>query len=185
MNLIRWNPAFDLLNVHSEMDRVFNELIGGTGFNPRYNGGSTAPAYLPVDIRREGDDVIVEASVPGFRPEEVNVTVDAGVMTISASHEEEREEKEGEYLRRERYIGQVYRQIDLGDQVDGERAEAAFKDGVLSVRIPLLSKPEPKRIPVHGESRSENGKANGRATANAASSARETVGTATPGGEQK
>lgn len=151
MNLIRWNPAFDLLNVHSEMDRVFNELVGGTGFNPRYNGGATAPAYLPVDIRREGNGVVVEASVPGFSPDEVSITVDGGVMTISAAHQEEKETGEGEYLRRERYIGRVYRQIDLGDQVDGERAEASFKDGVLNVSIPLVSKPEPRRIPVRGE----------------------------------
>ena len=152
MNLVRWNPAFDLLNVHSEMDRVFNELVRGTGFNPRFDGGSTAPAYLPVDVRKDGETILVEASVPGFRPEEVSVTVDDGVLTISAAHSEEAAQTAGQYLRRERFSGQVYRQISLGEQVDGEKAEAAFKDGVLAVTVPLVSKPEPRRIPVKGDS---------------------------------
>ncbi|GAC1331066.1 MAG: hypothetical protein NVSMB17_08900 [Candidatus Dormibacteria bacterium] len=148
MNLVRWNPAFDLLNVHSEMDRVFNDLLKGSGFNPRYSGGAGAPAYLPVDIRKDGESVVVEASVPGFAPEEVSVTVDAGVLTISATHETSDEQAAGQYLRRERYVGQFYRQVALGDQVDGEKAEASFREGVLSVTIPLVSKPEPRRIPV-------------------------------------
>jgi len=151
MNIVRWNPAFDLLNVHSEMDRVFNELVRGAGFNPRFEGGPAAPAYLPVDIRKDGEAILVEASVPGFRPEEVSVTVDDGVLTIAAAHADESAQSGGQYLRRERFAGQVYRQISLGEQVDGEKAEAAFKDGVLAVTIPLVSKPEPRRIPVKGD----------------------------------
>ena len=151
MNLIRWNPAFDLLNVHSEMDRVFNELVSGAAFSPRYGTGAAAPAYLPIDMRREGENVCVEASVAGFRPDEVSVTVDAGVLSIAAAHQADNETDERQYVRRERYAGQVYRQIALGDQVDGERAEASFRDGVLTVTIPLVTKPEPRRIPVRSE----------------------------------
>ncbi|MFN2463000.1 MAG: Hsp20/alpha crystallin family protein [Candidatus Dormibacteria bacterium] len=150
MNLVRWNPAFDLLGVHSEMDRVFNDLLKGSGFSPRYDGGANAPVYLPVDIRREGDSLVIDASVPGFTPEEVNVTVDAEVLTIAASHENQADQAERQYLRRERHLGQFYRQIALGDQVDGERAEAAFKDGVLTVTVPMVVKPEPRRIPIKG-----------------------------------
>ena len=148
MNLIRWNPAYDLLNVHSELDRVFEGLLQGSGFSPRYNGnGASAPAFLPVDIRREGNAAVIEASVPGFKPEEVEVTVDGGVLTISANHEETTE-TEGEYMRRERYVGRFYRQIALGEQVDGDRAEAQFDNGVLRVTVPLVTKPEPRRIRV-------------------------------------
>ena len=151
MNLIRWNPAFDLLNVHSEMDRVFNELVSGAGFSPRYGTGAAAPAYLPIDVRREGENVHVEASVAGFRPDEVSLTVEAGVLTIAAAHEPDSEAEERQYVRRERYSGKLYRQIALGDQVDGERADASFKNGVLTVTIPLVTKPEPRRIPVRSE----------------------------------
>lgn len=146
MNLVRWSPAFDLLNVHSELDRVFNDLVNGSGFNPRYNGGA-APAFLPVDVRKDGASVVIEASVPGFTPEEVSVTVDAGVLTISAEPAETAT-GEGDYLRRERFVGQYYRQISLGEQVDGDHADAVFTNGVLTVTVPLVAKPEPKRIPV-------------------------------------
>jgi HSP20 family protein len=149
MSMIRWNPAFDLLNVHSELDRVFNELVGGTGFNPRYNGEGQAPAYLPIDIRREDNRVVIEASVPGFRPEDVSVTFEGGALTIAAGRDEAHSETTGEYVRRERYAGKFYRQIALGDQVDGDRAEAGFNNGVLTVTVPMVSKPEPRRIPVN------------------------------------
>jgi HSP20 family protein len=147
VNIIRWNPAFDLLNVHSELDRVFNELVSGSGFSPRYAGEGRAPAFLPIDVRRDGGNVVVEASVPGFTPEEVSVTFDGGVLTISATHEEQTQAK-GDYVRQERHVGQVYRQISLGDQVDGDNAQAAFANGVLTVTVPLMTKPEPRRIPV-------------------------------------
>ena len=86
--------------------------------------------------------------MPGFTPEEVSVTVDGGVLTISARREQSEETKDGDYLRQERYFGSLYRQISLGEGVDGDKAKADFRNGVLSVEIPLVSKPEPKRIPV-------------------------------------
>ena len=151
MNIVRWNPAFDVLNVQAEIDRVFEELVRGRGLNARFNG--TGASFLPVDIKRTDNAILVEASVPGYKPDEVNVTVDRGVLTISARRETSEENRSGEYLRQERRFGSLYRQITLGEGVDGERAQADFKDGVLTVTIPLVSKPEPKRIPVNAEAR--------------------------------
>ena len=147
MKLIRWNPTYDLLNVHSELDRVFGELMDGRAFNPRYDQGNGTPAFLPLDIRRDGDAVVVEASVPGYAPEEVEVTVEDGTLTISAGRDEETP-AEGAYLRRERYVGRYFRQISLGEQVDGDKAQATFNNGVLTVTIPTVTRPEPRRIPV-------------------------------------
>jgi HSP20 family protein len=152
MKLIRWNPAYDLLSVHSELDRVFGELMNGSGFNPRYSDAESGPAFLPIDVRRDGYSVVVEASVPGFTPEEVSVTFDGGVLTIMANREESRE-AQGDYLRRERYAGRYYRQVSLGDQVDGDQARATFDHGVLTVSVPTISKPEPRRIPVSAPTR--------------------------------
>jgi HSP20 family protein len=149
MKLIRWNPAFDLINVHSELDRVFNELVGGAAFNPQYAGDGAAPTFLPIDIRRDGENVVVQASVPGFKPQEVSVTFDGGVLTIATRHADE-QETGGQYLRRERRVGRFYRQISLGEQVDGDRAQATFDNGVLTVTIPLVNRPEPRQIPING-----------------------------------
>jgi HSP20 family protein len=149
MNMVRWKPAFDMLNVHSEIDRVFEELVGGSRFGSSGNGGSAG--FLPVDIKRSDANLVVEASVPGFKPEEVSVTVDGGILTISAQREASEEKREGEYLRQERRFSSLYRQITLGEGVDGDKAAADFNNGVLTVTIPLVSKREPKRIPVRAE----------------------------------
>jgi HSP20 family protein len=140
MNLVRWNPTF-------EIERVFDELMRGTALASGVNR-SRAATLLPIDVKRGDSVVTVEASVPGFKPEEVNVTVDAGILTISAQRDTNEETEDSGYLRQERYVGSLYRQIALGDGVDGDNAKADFKNGVLTVTVPLLSKPEPKRIPV-------------------------------------
>jgi HSP20 family protein len=142
MNLVRWNPTF-------EIERVFDELMRGTALASRENGRTAT--LLPIDIKRGDKDLTVEASVPGFKPEEVNVTVDAGVLTISAQRETAEDFKDGDYVRQERYFGSLYRQIALGEGVDGDKAKADFRNGVLTVTVPLVSKPEPKRIPVRAE----------------------------------
>jgi len=152
VELIRWNPAYDLLNVHSELDQVFDRMLQGWGFTPRYSD-RTGQGFLPVDIHRAADSVVIEASVPGFKPEDVSVTVEGNVLTIQAERDESSEAAEKEYVRKERHVGGFYRQIALGDEVEGEKALADFKDGVLTVKVPLVAKPEPKRIPITVEAR--------------------------------
>jgi HSP20 family protein len=147
MTLIRYNPTTDLFNLHSELDRVFTEL--SRGLFPSTTGQSDgAMSYLPLDIHRVENALEIEASVPGFSPEEVTVTVDQGVLTIEAQKQQESENNEKDYVRRERYVGRLYRQVLLGEGIDGENIQATFKDGVLKVTAPLPAKPEPKRIPV-------------------------------------
>jgi HSP20 family protein len=157
MPIIRWNPSTDLLNLHSELDRVFNDVIPGPaglfGDDERARA-----ALLPVDIRRDGDQLVIEAPAPGFDPNEVRVTVDGGVLTIDAHHEQEKEDKNDDYLRKERFSGRLFRQVSLPVEVIGDKAQASFKDGMLVVRAPLSKKTEPKRIPVTTEATGSAGK---------------------------
>jgi HSP20 family protein len=145
MALIRWTPANELFNIHSELDRVFGDMMREISASTVAGNGQT---ILPVDVRRDGNQLVIEASVPGFKPDEVNVTVDNGVLTIDAQHQEESEKTEKDFIRRERYQGRYFRQLTLGEKVDGDKARAEFKDGILTVSVPLISKPEPKRIAV-------------------------------------
>ena len=146
MALIRWSPTSEILNIHSELDRVFGDLMRDV--SAPVLGGNGTQTFLPLDVHRDADMLVVEASVPGYGPEDVNVTVDNGVLTIDAQRQEETAQDEKDYIRRERYQGRYFRQVTLGDTVDGDKASAQFKDGVLTVRVPLVAKPEPKRIPV-------------------------------------
>lgn len=148
MALIRWNPNNDLFNLHSELDRVFTDLTQGL-FPGQANGDRNFNhALVPLDIHRTQSALEIEASVPGFRPEEVNITLGNGVLTISAEHVEQTDTDQRNYIRRERLTGRLYRQVILGEDVDGDNVKASFKDGVLTVTAPLVRKPEAKRIPV-------------------------------------
>jgi HSP20 family protein len=147
MTLIRWNPTSELMNLHSEMDRIFNDMWQGTGLAPRATGAQAA-GFLPLDIERTENAILVHAPVPGFTPEEVSVTVDAGVLTIEAQHQQQAEHKEKNWIRQERFSGRLYRQIALGEGVNADQAQASFQNGVLTVTLPLTQRPEPKKVPV-------------------------------------
>jgi HSP20 family protein len=160
--LIRWNPSSDLINLHSQMDQLFGELSEAWR-GPQRGSNVVSAAFLPVDIERTDDAIVIRASVPGFEPDEVDITVENGVLTIDAQHEEEDEQTEGNVLRRERYVGRLYRQIVLGDGVRGEEAEASFDNGELTIRVPLEQKQQPRRVRVSGRSR--RGKSDGNGSA--------------------
>ncbi|GAC1332723.1 MAG: hypothetical protein NVSMB17_12240 [Candidatus Dormibacteria bacterium] len=147
MNLVRWSPTTDLFNLHTELDRVFGDLT--QSLVPAMTGqGTPTQGLLPLDIKKVDNALQIQASVPGFSPEEVSVTVDQGVLTIDAQRTQETENKDEGFVRKERYAGRLYRQIAIGEGVEGDKVAATFKDGVLTVTAPLLAKPEPKRIPV-------------------------------------
>ncbi len=149
MALIRWNPASELMNLHSEMDRLFADLGQGFGVGRRTTDNGGAPTgFLPVDIERTDNAVVVHAPVPGYTPEEVSVTVDSGILTIEAQHRQEEQRTGRNWIRQERFIGRLHRQIALGEGVNEGEARASFQNGILTVTLPLTQRPEPKRIPV-------------------------------------
>lgn len=149
MAVIRWNPTSELMNLHSEMDRLFNEMGHGFGLGRRLtDNGGAATGFLPLDIERTDSALVVQAPVPGYTPEEVSVTVDSGILTIEAQRRQQAEQKERNWIRQESFTGRLYRQIALGEGVNGDQARASFQNGVLTITVPLTQRPEPKKIPV-------------------------------------
>jgi HSP20 family protein len=153
--MARWDPWSDLFNLQNEMTRWANEAFGTApgltaGGDGRRLSGTAPTTYLPLDIRQKDGEFLIEASVPGFKPEEVEITADQGVLTIRGERKIEREEQ-GTYLRRERGMYSVVRQLTLPADVKEDEISAAFKDGVLTVRIPRVAAPTPRRIPVSTE----------------------------------
>jgi HSP20 family protein len=147
MALVRWNPWSDIFSLQNQVDQLLQSV------NPESEARSGAELFnLPVDIRQTEDAFVIEASVPGFEPDDVEVTFEDGVLTIRATHRDEREDKRDGYVRRERRIGSLYRQIGLPAEVRADDISASFRNGVLTVTVPRAPKAQPKRIRVSPES---------------------------------
>jgi HSP20 family protein len=106
------------------------------------------PQVAPVNVKRTEGGYRLEAALPGFKPEEVEVTLDSGVLTISARHAEERKTGEGAYLRREVYSGTFQRKMTLPTEVTADDIKAGFENGMLTVDVALPPAAQPARIPV-------------------------------------
>jgi HSP20 family protein len=103
---------------------------------------------LPLDIRHTEEAFWIEASVPGFRPDDVDITLDENVLTIRGTPLQEDENLHGGYVQRERHLGSVYRQVALPVEVRPDEITANFANGVLTVMVPRAKKAQPKRITV-------------------------------------
>jgi HSP20 family protein len=122
-----------------DFDRIVRRAFG-TGFGPT----STA---LPMDSVRRDGELVLRFDVPGVDPEKIDVTVDRGVLTVSATREETRTEGESPVVR-ERLFGSFRRRIRLAENLDADAIEASNNDGVLEIRIPVREEAKPRKIEV-------------------------------------
>lgn len=136
--LIRWDPFAELAELRTRFDRLLDEV------EPR--GSMWTPA---MDVVRDDGDLVVKADVPGMKPEELEIEVDEGMLTVSGRHEATKEEADEHFVRRERRSGSFIRRLPLPEGVDPKAITATAKDGVLEVTVPLpkgMHAPEPVRI---------------------------------------
>jgi HSP20 family protein len=105
------------------------------------------PAVMPMDGIRRKDEVVLRFDLPGIDPGSIEVTVDRGVLTVSARREEEFAEDEQVFVR-ERTMGTFTRRVYLSEHLDASAVEAAYDDGVLAVRIPVLEQARPRKVEI-------------------------------------
>jgi len=109
---------------------------------------------MPMDVIRGKDEVQLRFDLPGVDAESIDVTVDRGVLTVSAQRTEETAEDE-KLITRERVIGSFTRRLYLGDTLDADKIEAVFAEGVLTVRLPLLATAQPRKVEISTDSKKE------------------------------
>ena len=141
----------------SEMNRLLEQVFGGgaqrAGDGQRGQLAGWSPA---IDVLHQDDDLVVRAELPGVRPEDVDITVQNGVLTISGKIEEEREEERRGYLVRERRYGTFRRSLQLPQEVNEDQINARFENGILEITIPgAAASREPRHIQVDGSERSD------------------------------
>ena len=166
MTLVRRSsPLGELVSLRQAMDRLFEDSF----VRPRSWAVSGMDAYsFPVDVTNGSESITVEASLPGFKPEDVDITVENGVLSITAESSSERRDGEGEALVQEIRRGRVSRTMALPSGVEPDKATASFADGVLTLQIPKAEAVKPRQIritPTHeGSSNGTSSLAAGEAT---------------------
>lgn len=140
--LMKRDPMFNR-NIRDLMNFVRNDPFFGMPTEGAWEDGN-----LALDVSEGDGEIIVRASLPGFKKDEIDVSVQNGVLTIKAEHTEEEETKKEKFYRKERRYGSVYRTMTLPGNVTDTNAKAELKDGVLTLHIPEEEKAKPKRIAV-------------------------------------
>jgi HSP20 family protein len=148
----RAGPFGDLLSLRQAMDRLFEDSF----VNPRtwqFGEGQ----LVPVDVYATNDDVVVEAILPGVKPEEVEITVEGNVLSISGDTSSMIPAREGLLLQEIRR-GRFVRTLNLPEGLEADKATATFEDGILTLRIPKAEQVKPRQIRITtDQSRSTEG----------------------------
>lgn len=133
----RWNDEFDTF-----FENFFRPV--------RAELEPAAESLMPrLDVTERADAYVVAAELPGVKKDDIQVTVEDGVLTIGAETKSEHEEKEGtRVIRSERRYGRYERSLRLGQDVNGKDVKAAYKDGILTLTLPKAEEAKPKRIAV-------------------------------------
>ena len=145
MSMIHYDP-YRMTSRGNDLNRLFEGLF------PRQEREETAAGYdwsPAVDIKEEGNCYLIHADVPGIKPEDIDVSLEDGVLTIKGERKFDNEETKDGYKRIERARGTFYRRFSLPDTVDHNKVTAKCSDGVLEVAIEKQEKILPKKITVN------------------------------------
>jgi len=146
MNSIsRWDPFRDMVIMRNSMDRLFDSYFGTEtqGWNQQVNWS------LALDVVEMQDEFVVKASLPGVKPEDVEVTFSENTLTIKGELQAEEEKEDSRFHLRERRYGSFSRSLTLPRGIQGDAIEASYDAGVLTLRLPKREEIKPKRIAVH------------------------------------
>lgn len=143
-NITRFDPLGEMVSLRSAMDRLFEDsFVSPLGWRTVNGTDNINP---PVDVHETPDDIVVTASLPGVKADDVDITITGQNLTVRGEFKADDEIKRDQYLYRERRHGSFSRSLQLPVRVEGERAEATFTDGVLTLRIPKADEVKPRQI---------------------------------------
>ena len=130
----------------NDIDRMFRGFLSPMREVEEARDEDLFPA---MDVKERADAYVIVADVPGTKKEDIDVSLENGILTISAETKSEKEEKDGErVLRQERRYGKYVRSLRLGTQIDEKGIKANYKDGVLELTLPKAEAVKPKKITV-------------------------------------
>ncbi len=131
-----WDPFAELRRLEKEIDRLFSEFTSLERFEERPTGFTPA-----IDLYETPENLVLKVELPGFKPEDVDISVTEDQVILQGETKEEEEVKGENVYRRERRYGRIYRRIDLPKSIIPDKTEALYKNGVLTLTLPK-AKPE-------------------------------------------
>jgi HSP20 family protein len=147
--MMRWDPFQDLRSAQDEMAQMSPMLARALGLPAQQQGSATATAWAPaLDISERKDAYLVTVELPGLKPEDLDITMEDGLLTIQGERHFTQESSEQQYHRVERRYGAFRRSITLPAHVTAEGIQASVEDGVLQILVPKAEEAKPKRIQV-------------------------------------
>jgi HSP20 family protein len=174
MAMDRWNPFREMLALREAMDRMFDDSF------MRSTMSSGRAATFPIDLAETDQGFLLRATLPGVKPEDVQITIHGETLTIRGESKAEEERKGENWLIREQRSGQYQRLVSLPAPVDPDQAQATFKDGILELTLPKAEQARPRQIKVSGAAQGAQGGAPGPAGAGGAPGTSSTASVSPP-----
>lgn len=143
--LMRWEPFRDLITLRDAMDRLFEDSFFRTSLTWREVEGERV-MRLPLDVYMTPEEVVIQATVPGLKPEDVQITLEGDTLTIKGEVKPPIENVD--YILQERPYGQFSRTLTFNIPIQADKAEATFENGVLTLVVPKAEAIKPKTIKV-------------------------------------
>jgi HSP20 family protein len=147
MTLTRWDPMRDFVQLQDRINRVFSDAVSRGGEEGLMNRGTWIP---PVDIYENGkDEIVLKAELPDMKLEDIKITVDNNTLTITGEKKLTEEVKDDQFQRIERRYGAFSRSFSLPTTIDDAKVSAEYKNGLLTLRLPLRDEAKPRQIQVN------------------------------------
>jgi HSP20 family protein len=157
MAIERWDPFREAVSLRDAMNSLFQDSFVRPGGMMAQNGS----AALPLDVFETENEFVVKASLPGVKPEDVQITVQGDTVTIRGESKAEEEKKGEQWHLRERRFGAFQRSVSLGTPVNADKAQAQYDNGVLTLTLPKSEAAKPRQIKIGAGSQGQVGRANG------------------------
>ena len=146
-NITRFDPLGEIVSLRSAMDRLFEDsFVSPLTWRTVANGNGINPA---IDIYETDDDIVLTAALPGLKSDDVEVTITGQNLTLRGDVKADETVQNDQYIYRERRFGSFNRSFQLPVRVDGDRADASFSDGILTLRIPKADEVKPRQIRIN------------------------------------
>lgn len=143
MRLTRWDPVRDLESLSNRLNQVFGQSLVRPDEAPVFADWTPS-----MDVEETDTEYLVKADLPDLKKEDVKVAIEDGVLSLEGERKQEKEEKTKKYHRVERSYGTFVRRLSVPGDVDQQKVQAEFKDGVLTVHMPKSVSAKPRSIDV-------------------------------------